>query len=799
MVRGLPPKELRSVIHPDNLECGITDELKPLEGIVGQDRAIKALKFGLNIENGGFNIFVAGYPGTGRMTGVREFVEELAKKKPAPPDWCYVNNFKESYEPIAIKLPSGQGHQFKEDMDNLVSSIRQLLPRTFSSKDYTDKRESITKDIKEEKERLMMDLRKEAHHQGFALKTTQIGFFMVPAVGGKPMSEATFMNLSQAEKDTIQKKRAGINKKLQYTVNQVKDLDRKISIEVRKLNHDVALFTIEKYLDEVRNKYKDSNEVGEYIESVKGDILKSLANFLPVKPGTKTPPVLFPWMRELPFKKYGVNVVVDNTGLKGAPVIIEKNPTHQNLFGRIEKESQLGVLSTDFTMIRSGSLHKANNGFLVLPVEDLFKNIFSWDSLKMSLKDKKIIIEEAGERLGIVSTKSLKPEPIPLNVKVILIGSPYHYSLLYNYDSDFRKLFKVKADYDLSMDRNKNNEKKYIRFMCTFCTKEDLNHLKSGAIARILEYSIRLAGDREKISTRFSEISDIIAEAHYYSKEEGKKYIEAGHIEKAIEEKYYRSNLLQEKIREMINNGTILISTSGSTVGQVNGLSVLSTGDYMFGRPSRVTASIGMGKAGIIDIERETKLGGPIHTKGVLILSGYLTEKYAVENPLNLSARVVFEQSYGGIEGDSASSAELYAMLSALSGVPIDQNLAVTGSVNQKGEIQSIGAVNEKVEGYFEICRLQGLNGKQGVLIPYSNIRNLMLKEEVVEAVKNKKFSVYGIKDIDEGIEILTGKSAGKRQKNGKFPKDTINYLVDEKISSFTEKLKKSSLKGKKE
>jgi lon-related putative ATP-dependent protease len=793
MIKSLSPQKLRLSFDPKKLGCRSTDELKPLEGIIGQERAVRALKLGLNIGNNGFNIFVAGYTGTGRMTGVKGFVKELAYAKPVPPDWCYINNFSDSYEPIAIKLPPGKGREFSDDVDSLISSIRDLLPRTFISKDYTDKRESITSSIKEEKDRLMQDLRKEAHQQGFALKSTQIGLFMVPAVGGKPMSQEQYMNLSQKEKDEIQKKKTGINKKLQDTLNLIRNLDRKINEETNKLDQEVALFAIEKYLDDIRDKYRENDQVLEYIENMKQDILKNLKDFLPKKPATTAMPAIFPWMKELPFKKYMVNVLVDNSGLKGAPVIIEKNPTHKNLFGRIEKEAQLGVLSTDFTMIRSGSLHKANGGFLVLPVEDLFKNIFSWDSLKMSLRDNKIIIEEISEKLGVVSTKSLKPEPIPLDVKVILIGSPYHYNILYKMDSDFKKLFKIKADYDLSMKNSQKNIRDYTRFICTLCTKEDMSHLRSGAVAKVLEYGVRLSGYQGKISTRFSEISNIVMEADYYARDKGSKYIEASHIEKAIEEKHYRSNLIQEKIKEMIENGTILISTDGSMTGQVNGLSVLDTGDYAFGRPSRVTASIGMGKAGIIDIERETKLGGPIHTKGVLILSGYLTEKYAIDRPLNLSARIVFEQSYGGVEGDSASSAELYAMLSAISGAPIDQNLAVTGSVNQKGEVQAIGGVNEKIEGFFEVCRLKGLNGRQGVLIPYGNIKNLMLKEEVVEAVKDKKFNIYGVKTIDEGIELLTGIRAGKRDRKGKFPAGSINHTVDEKIKEFTDKLKKLS------
>jgi len=797
MVSKLSPSKLKSSFDHKKLKCRSTGELLPLGGIIGQDRAVKALKFGLNIEDGGFNIFVAGYSGTGRMTGVKNFVEDLAKSKPVPPDWVYVNNFKNSYEPKAIKLPPGRGKVFADDISGFIGSVRELLPKTFSSKDYAEKKESITRSIEDEKNRLLQNLRKKAYQQGFALKTTQIGPFVVPAIGGKPMSEDQYLDLSQNQKDEIQSKKVGVNKVLQETVNKIRDLDRNINDEVSKLNHKVALYSIERFVNDIKENYKDNQGIQDYIEELEKDILKNIKNFLPAAPAKGVAPNMFPWMKELPFKKYEVNLLVDNSGLSGAPVIIEQNPTHQNLFGRIEKEAQFGVLSTDFTMIHSGSLHKANNGFLVIPVEDLFKNMFSWDSLKMSLRDKRIIIEEASEKLGFISTKGLKPEPIPLNIKVILIGIPYHYNILYNADSEFKKHFKVKADYDLVMKRDNVNIKNFARFICTLCIKENLNHLKSSAISKILEYGTRLAGDQNKISTRFSEISNIIIEANYYSKENNKSFIEEEHIAKAIEEKYYRSNLIQEKIREMMRDGTMLIDTSGSVVGQVNGLSVLSLGDYSFGRPSRVTVSIGMGKAGIIDIERETKMGGPIHTKGVLILSGYLTEKYAVERPLNISARIVFEQSYGGIEGDSASSAELYAMLSAVSGVPISQDLAVTGSVNQKGEVQAIGGVNEKIEGFFEVCKMRGFNNKQGVLIPHSNIKNLMLKDEVIKEVKSGNFNIYGIKTIDEGIEVLTGIKAGKRGKSGKFPKDTINLLIDERIKDFTEKF--NALSGKKD
>jgi lon-related putative ATP-dependent protease len=793
MSTELTPKDLKSRLDEKKLKCKTTENLAPLKGIIGQDRAVKALKFGLNIEDNGFNIFVSGQTGTGRMTGVKNFVGELAKTKPVPFDWCYVNNFKNSYEPIAVKLPSGQGRTFKENMNNLINSIRSLLPKAFSSKDYTEKKEAVTTGIEEEKNKLLSELNKKANQGGFILKSTQIGLYILPTINGKPINEKQFMSLSQDKKDKIQKRKRKINKDLTQTMNKIRDLDRRISEDIKKLNYEVAIYAIGKSVNDIRDKYKDIPEIIKYIEEVKEDILENLGDFISSKSNKSAAPALFPWMKEVPFKKYEVNLIVDNSKLKGAPVIIEQNPTYQNLFGRIEKEAQFGVLSTDFTMIRGGSLHKANNGFIVIPVEELFRNIFSWDSLKMSLRDQKIIIEEAGERLGFISTKGLKPEPIPLKVKVILIGLPHQYSILYNADNDFKKLFKIKADYDLSMDKNNSNIKKYASFICTLCKKENLNHLKASAVARVIEYGLRLAENKDKISTRFALIADIIREANFYSRLEKQKYIDDRHIKKAIDEKFYRSNLIQEKIKDMINDGTILIDIGGSTIGQVNGLSIIDLGDITFAKPSRVTASIGLGKAGIIDIERETKLGGPIHSKGVMILSGYLAEKYAADGPLNLSARIVSEQSYGGIEGDSASSAELYAMLSALSDTPLDQRIAVTGSVNQKGEIQAIGGVNEKIEGFYEICREKGLKGDQGVIIPKSNIKNLMLKDEVIKAVKDKKFHIYAVKNVDEGIEILTGVKAGKRLTSGKFSKNTINFKVSKKITEFTKRLNKLS------
>jgi Predicted ATP-dependent protease len=525
-----------------------------------------------------------------------------------------------------------------------------------------------------------------------------------------------------------------------------------------------------------------------YLDAVQEDIVNNLGIFLGLgqQPQQQVPPELQQFfMRDVVFRKYDVNVIVDNTGVEGAPAIYEQTPTYQNLFGKVEKEVQFGMMTTDFTMIRPGAVHKANGGYLVIPAEDLLRYPFAYDGLKTALKTGEVTIEEPGERLGFISARGLKPKPIPLNTKVVIIGSPQLNQLLYMHDTDFFELFKVRADFDTTMDRNEKNAEKYSIYICTMCKRFNLKHLDNSAVAKVIEYGSRLAADQMKLSTRFAEIADLIKEANFYSSQEKVPYTTAQHITRAIDEKVYRSNLIQEKIQEYIKRGIYIIDTEGAEPGQINGLSVMELGDFAFGRPSRVTASIGVGREGIIDIEREAKMGGPTHTKGVLILSGYLANKFAQDKPLTLTAKLVFEQSYGGVDGDSASSTELYAILSALSGLPIKQSLAVTGSVNQKGEVQAIGGVNEKLEGFFEVCKAKGLDGTQGALIPASNVQNLMLKEEIVQAAKEGKFTIYPIKTIDEGIEVLTGVPAGERNGDGSYPEGTVNHLVNKRLSEI--------------
>ena len=770
------------------MSCKTTEELSPLEEIVGQKRAVRALRFGLGISERGFNIYVAGLPGTGRTTAVRRFLEEIAGKETVPSDWCYVNNFRDPYRPRALKLPPGKGGEFSENMKRFIEDVRRAIPGAFESEDYSNKREAVLKSIQDQSREVLSRLEQKAEKEGFAIQSTRIGLFLVPIIGGKPLNDQQLMALPSHIRGEIEKRRERLGDELRGTLRQVRGLESKAAEAVRQLNHDVALFAIDSLVVELLEKYSGMPEIKEYLEEVREDIVTNVDQFLAPPQDQRQP--TFPWMREVSLRKYEVNMIVDNSSLKGVPVVIETSPTYPNLFGRIEREALFGALTTDFTMIRGGALHRANGGYLVLPALELLRDVMSYESLKKSLQNNVIRIEEAGERLGFLSTKSLRPEPIPLDIKVILIGDPTLYQQLHILDPEFSELFKVKADFDNSIERNEENLQTYASFLCTLCQKENLKHLDTSAVDKVIEHSARMAAHQDKLSTRFAEVADIVREASYYAEQDNSDYITADHIRKAVEEEVYRSNLIQEKIQEAIQQGILLIDTVGEAVGQVNGLSVMSLGDFTFGSPGRVTASIGLGREGLIDIQREAKLGGPIHTKGVMILGGYLSERYAQDKPLSLSARLVFEQSYGMVEGDSASSTELYALLSSLSGLPTKQSLAVTGSVNQKGEVQAIGGVNEKIEGFYEVCKAKGLTGGQGVLIPESNVQNLMLKEEVVEAVETGKFCICSVRTIDEGIELLTGVKAGKRREDGSFEEGTVNYLVDRRLREMAERLK---------
>ncbi len=795
MVTQVPHEKLRRVCEPNFMQCTSTKDLKPLGEIVGQERAVRALKFGLGIKNHGFNIYVSGYPGTGRRTAVKSFVDETAQTQPVPPDWCYVNNFGNQYEPKAIKLPAGQGKDFRTDMKQFIENIKSVLPKAFESEDYVKRREATLEGLEIQRKNIIDALSVKAQKEGFIIQSSPVGLLLIPVLNGKPLTEDEILALPQSSKDKLQETHNKLEVELQTTMRQLVDMERQIRDAVKKLNREVAMYATGSQIESLMDKYQQVSEVTSYLKEVQNDILDNLNQFIK-RLNQQQLPFPLPWGREEPFKKYEVNVLIDNSDTKGAPVIMEVNPTYRNLFGKTEKEAQFGALTTDFTMIRAGALHKANGGYLIVQVEDLLRNPFAYDGLKRCIRDRNIVIEEPEERYGFISIKTIKPQPIPLTAKILLIGTPYLYQLMFTMDTDFRELFKVKAEFDTSMNRNDENIKQYATFVCMLCNKENLKHFDHTALAKIIEHGSRLAEDQYKLSTQFSLISDLAREANFYATQEKSELVTSQHVKKAIEEKLYRSKLVQEKIQETIQRGFFLIDTMEKRVGQLNGLSVAGMGDFAFGMPSRVTASIGLGKEGVIDIEREAKMGGPIHTKGVLILSGYINDKYARDKPLSLSARLVFEQNYEGVEGDSASSTELYTILSALSGLAVKQNIAVTGSVNQKGEIQAIGGVNEKIEGFFEVCKLKGLTGQQGVMIPESNVQNLMLKEEVIEAVKEGKFNIFSVKTADEGIEFLTGRKAGVRGEDGVFEEGSVNFLVDKQLKVMAQQLRQFALFG---
>lgn len=793
MPSELSYEETAKRISEDLIGCETSEELEPLVQIIGQERAVQALQFGLKIQKKGFNIYTAGRRGTGKRTAVENFLEKIAKERATPPDWCYVNNFDDPLKPNAIKLPAGVGKEFQRDMEDFASDMKRALDQSFESDEYSERRQEVVNSVQEKQKEITKELNRKAEEAGFAIRRTPVGVVLIPIINGQPIRKEDLQQLPPEKRREIQQKRQELQEEIRSSMRNLRGLEKEAQSAVQKLNKEVADYALEPLFSELTEKYGDIDEIKDFLEDVKEHILDNLKTILgrEQKQAAKLPTFLRQQMTQDPTDRYKVNLIVDNSDLKGAPVVMEMNPTYQRLLGKIEKEARFGALTTDYKMIRSGSLHSANGGFLIIPIEELLTKPFSWESLKRAIMNEEIEIEEITERLGFLTTRSLRPESIPLNAKVILTGKPELYQLLYMLDKDFKEIFKVKAEFDTTMDRNDENLKKYSSFICTLCEKEGLKHLDRSGIAAVIEYGSRLAADKEKLSTLFAEVSDIIREADYYATEEESDYLSREHIEKALEEKIYRSNLIQEKIKEMIARGTLLIAIDGEEIGQVNGLSVLNLGDYQFGRPTRVTAGIGVGKEGIIDIEREAEMGGPIHTKGVQILSGYLNDKYAEEAPLSLTARLVFEQTYSGVEGDSASSTELYALISTLSRKPIKQYLAVTGSVNQKGEVQAIGGVNEKIEGYYEVCKMIGLNGKQGVVIPKSNVKNLMLKEEVVEAIKEGKFHIYPVETIDEGIEVIIGVEAGEKKPDGTYPEDTINYIVQKRLKKMAESVKR--------
>jgi lon-related putative ATP-dependent protease len=705
-------------------------------------------------------------------------------------DWCYVNNFKDSYHPHALNLPAGRAAELQKGMENLTKLVFQEVRNVFESEEYAKQKEEVLTKFQQQKQVILEQVNQLANQERFVLQPTPMGVVTVPTHNGKPLSEEDFLRMPQKDKEVLLQKQQKVQNALEASIRQTRALDKDAREAMDKLDREVTTYALRGWYDDIKDKFANLPDVLAYIDAVQADVLDQV-EFFKSDGQEETPALPFgPQPKTLSVKKYAVNILVDNSKLKGAPVIVETNPTHDNLFGRIEQEARFGALVTDFTLMRGGALHRANGGYIVLPVEDVIRSPFAWEDLTHALANAKIVIEDATEKYGF-STKSLKPEPIPLDIKVILIGRPDVFQLLLTYEAHFSELFKVKAEFDTSMDRTPEHTREYAGFATMLCNTENLKHLDASALARLVEHGSRLADDQGKLSTRFSEIADVLREANYYAGLDVVDLISVQHIRKAIEERFYRSNLIQERLQEMIERGVIKIDISGKKVGQINGLSVLGLGDISFGQPNRITVSLSLGREGVVNIEREAKLSGPIHTKGVLILSGFLANRYAQDKPLSLSARLVFEQSYSGIEGDSASSTELYAILSALSGLPVNQALAVTGSVNQNGEVQAIGGANEKIEGYFEICKSAGLTGEQGIVLPASNIANLMLKEMVVEAIRQGEFHLWPVRTIDEGIEVLTGVRAGERQADGSFEADSVNARVDQRLRKMADDLQR--------
>ncbi|MGD0177471.1 MAG: ATP-binding protein [Candidatus Bathyarchaeia archaeon] len=791
MPSELPSTSLRWTCDPKIIGAKSTEEIRPLDVLVGQPRAYEALRFGFIIKEHGFNIFAAGPQATGKTTTTTDFLEDIAKKLPTPYDWCYVHNFEDDYQPKALRCPPGLGKQLKQDMREMIQAARLAISQLFEGDDYAANRDEMSLKLNKRRQEVITQMGQVAESAGFAMQLTALGISLVPVVKGHPLSEEEFLSLPKESQQKFAEQRETMKEKLQPLMRELRDLELKAHDEMAKFDKDVTLYAIERLMSSLLEKYKQDKGITDFLHEIQTHIVEDLDRSFRGRRGDKKETDQDASADDLAFRVYDVNVIADNSGVQGAPIVVESNPTYDNVLGRIEKESQLGTLTTDFTLIRGGSLHEANGGFLIIRAEQILRDLNVYEGLKRALKAGEIVIEDLPQRVGYASVKSLAPQPIPLDVKVVLIGDSSTYQLLFAYDPEFRELFKVKADFDSTMEKVDSNLKSYAGFFTTLVVNENLKHLDASALARLLEHSSRLAEDQTKLSAQFGLVADVVREAHFYASQENAKYITASHVEKAIEAKVYRSNLVQDKIKEYIQRNVIFISTDGAAVGQINGLSVLSVGDFSFGAPSRITVAVGLGKEGLIDVQREVHMSGPIHGKGVMIIAGYLASKFAYDKPLTLSARIVFEQNYEGVEGDSASSTELYALLSALSGAPIKQNFAVTGSVNQSGDVQPIGGANEKIEGYYEICKARGLNGQHSVIIPASNVQNLMLKQEVVDAVKAGKFHIYPVKTIEEGIEILTGVPAGKRLPNGGYEEDSIYGRVDKRLREMAETVKR--------
>ena len=790
MVQRLDPQALCAHCDPNRFTFDTTAELDDLTEVIGQARATEAIQFGIGIRREGYNLFVLGAPGTGRRTVVRQFLERRAAAEPVPSDWCYVNNFEQPHKPRTLRLPAGMGVKLRHDMEQLMDDLRSAIPAVFESEQYRARRKELEQDLKEQQERAFEELRQQAEGHGVALIRTPSGMAFAPMHKHEVVSPEEFHKLPEPEQKRIQAVVTTLEEQLERIVQQLPRLHREGQRRIRELDRDVTMSAVGVRIDELKKEYSVLPEVVNYLQAVQQNVVANADDFRHQEEGQEISFLGISVSRTASaasMRRFQVNVLIDHSGTKGAPVVYENNPAYQALVGRVEHLAQMGALVTDFTLIKPGALHQANDGYLILDARKILMQPYAWEGLKRALSSRELRIESLGQALSLVSTVSIEPEPIPLNAKVVLLGERLLYYLLYHYDPDFSELFKVAADFEDTMLRTEENDLLYARLIAMLARNEGLLPLDRTACARVIEQGARMAADAEKLSVRLRDITDLLREADYWARQAGRSVVIRDDVQRALDAKTYRSDRLRERLQEEIHRGTLLIDTQGERAGQVNGLSVVGLGDFMFGHPSRITARTHLGKGDVLDIQREVELGGPIHSKGVMILAGFLGARYAPDHPLSLSASLVFEQTYGEVEGDSASSAELYALLSALADAPLKQSLAVTGSVNQHGLVQAIGGVNEKIEGFFDVCHKRGLTGEQGVLIPVTNVKHLMLRHDVVQAVADGKFHIYPVSTIDEGMELLTGIPAGERDENGLFPDGSINQRVEVRLLVLAE------------
>lgn len=790
MQRELSYTELKNGCSADDFSFCSTAELEPLEGIIGQDRAVKAFDFGLHVKIKGYNIYMSGPSGTGKTTYAKASTERLAATEDVPLDWCYVYNFQNPRSPLALSFPAGEGRKFRDDMNELVQLFQTELQKVFRTEDYEKQKTELLRGFDEKRDALMDQMSKEAAENDFQVKTTNSGIYFMPVVDGKPVGEEEYDDLAEDVKDVIEKNSQIVQEKASAIMRDIRELDKESKRCVDQLDYKVGMFAIGHHVSAVQEKYEQNEKAVAYINAVKEDVLENISQFFEdEEDGEEGLASLLPMLSKKQPEdvtlKYKVNLIVDNSETEGAPVVTTFNPTYYNLVGEVEYDSEFGNLTTDFMKIKSGLFHKANGGYLIVQAQDILSAPQAWEALRRVIKTKEINMDAIREQLGTVVAPTLKPEPIPANIKIIMIGSSYYYELLSTYDEEFDKFFKIRADFDYEMPRSQENMLKIAQFIKGFTMREKTMDFDVSAVCAVVEYSSRAAERQNKLSTRFNHLAEILGEAAAWAKLDGAEMVTAKHVQKTIVEKEDRLRLYEEKLDEMLEENVIMIDVDGAKVGQINGLAVLDMGSYAFGNPSRITATTYVGKSGIVNIEKEARMSGQTHDKGVQIITGYLGQTYAQKFPLSLSCRVCFEQNYNGIDGDSASSTELYCILSSLAELPIRQDLAVTGSVNQKGEIQAIGGVTYKIEGFFDLCKKRGLTGKQGVIIPVSNIRDLVLKDEVVEAVKEGVFHIYPISTIDEGIALLMSTPAGEKDEKGEYPPDSVHGKVMAKLKAF--------------